>query len=93
VKENLVTKEYLDLKFDEKFEEFARMIAGEFKEVHQDIYNLEVKMNDRFDQVDKRFEKMEAHVGRMEIRFGHLDDIVLKDHTPRIRRIEGELGI
>ena len=86
-----ITKEYLDLALDKRFEEFARMIANGFAEAKKDLYEAEVRLYDRFASIDTTAQKIEGHIGRMEVRFGYLDEIVLKDHRVRIAALEKEV--
>jgi len=43
-----------------------------------DLYETEVRMSNRFDNMDGRLEKIEGHIGRYEIRAQNIEQILLK---------------
>jgi hypothetical protein len=64
-------------------DDLAVMIGKQFQETQREfrseIHSLRTEMNDRFD--------------RMEVRFDLLETKVMRDHEPRLKRVERELKI
>ncbi len=82
----------VDRKFIEQ-EKNLKEYMSEYFASKLDLYETETRINIRFDRLEDRVGKIEGHIGRMEIRFSHLDEIVLQDHTPRIKNLELAVGI
>ena len=55
------------------------MLGKQFKEIQGEFKNLESKMNERFDRMDLKFDLLEIKV--------------MRDHEPRIKKIEEHLEI
>lgn len=68
--------------------------------------DLQKQMDERFAAVDYELSvlrqtmatkddicSLDAHIGRFERRFQNIEEIVLQDHSPRIRALEEEVGI
>jgi len=55
--------------------------------------DLAVMIKVGFDSVDKRFIEVDKRFDRLEAKFDHLEQAVVKDHAPRLRRIERKLQI
>ena len=53
-----------------------------------DLYETEVRVNDKFERLDEILGKIEGHIGRYEIRGQDLEQILLQDHKPRIIELE-----
>lgn len=90
----MIAKEFANVyrKFDEQSAELKEYMHEHFA-TKMDLYDTETRMNARFDRLEDRVGKIEGHIGRMEIRFSHLDDIVINDHSPRIKNLEVAAGI
>lgn len=93
---NFATKEHLDARIDE----LAIATAKGFGEVHEklkdiklDLYETEARLNDRIVAVEEHFGKIEQHIGRIDVRFSNMYDIIVQDHGPRIINLEKELGV
>ncbi len=86
--ENL--KEYMHENFATKLdlERFATKLDLERFATKLDLYEVETKLGNRLDNIDDKLEKIEGHIGRYEIRAQNLEQILLKDHKPRIEALE-----
>ena len=78
----------VDRRFKEQREYMDETFASKL-----DLYETEGRINTRFDKLEGRVEKIEGHIGRMDVRFSNLEDIILKDHGPRIKNLELAVGI
>jgi hypothetical protein len=73
---------------DDRFDNIEGKMATKL-----DLYETETRLGDKIDKLEKRIEPIEKYIGKMEIRTANLDDIILKDHSPRIRTLEKAIGI
>lgn len=93
-------EERLDKKFDQKFDDFAALIAKGFSDVYKrfdeqslELYETEARLKNEIGEVREEVSLINEHLGRMEVRFSHLDEIVTQDHRPRIKNLELAVGI
>ncbi len=70
------------------FTEFREYIDKKFSEVKTDIYISETRLGDRIDKLSTEVGKIEKLVGKYEVRAQNIEDILLKDHKPRIAELE-----
>ena len=85
-------------------EELAVMIQQTMAS-KEDVKELQIEMNERFEKVDERFEKMDEHFDHLDARVGRIEadihelrgEIVYRhefeDALGRIKYVEKKLGI
>jgi hypothetical protein len=87
-------------------DELAAMVQKGFSDMQRQINDLSDKTEKRFDAIEYEvaiikqtmatkddIEKIHAHLGRFEMRFQKIEDIVINDHRPRIQNLEKAVGI
>ena len=96
---------WLDFSLDSRFDDMNATMNSRFDVVHQDLRQLEQKMDRKFEKVDERFEKvdekfekinekletMDKRLLRMELNFEYLN----AEHkwlVPTVRRIESDVA-
>jgi archaellum component FlaC len=84
---------------DKKFENFEKHID---KKIDDKIDNLAVSIQKQFRELDFNFDgiqneiagvkenmgKIEAHIGRYEVRAQNIEEILLEDYKPRLNALE-----
>ncbi len=87
---------------DRKFEGVNNKIDDKIAGVNGNIDSLAASTVNQFNEMDLRFdrldneiggikesmEKIEAHIGRYEIRAQNIEEILLKDYKPRLKALE-----
>ncbi len=90
----IIAKGFSDVykKFDEQEASLKEYMSEHFAS-KTDLYESEARLKNEIGEVKEEVSLINEHLGRMEVRFGHLDNIVVKDHRPRIKNLELAVGI
>ena len=94
--------ETFEKKIDEKFDDLAVILSKSFKSIDErfdlvdkqsDSVEYEIDIMGRDVSTKKDIHELHAHIGKIEVRFQNIEEIVLHDHYPRIRALEKFSGI
>jgi predicted nucleic acid-binding Zn-ribbon protein len=82
-------------RIEKNFEDLMIMLVNQFTAIDKRFEALEYEVSVIKQNMATKddIRELDSHIGRLEIRFQKIEDIVLNDHRPRIKNLEKEVGI